>query len=384
MISTQAYSELLEVLYAAPLDETQWQRFLTHLCEITGSSLGFFLRNDSALGNRTLASGGGPVPSQVEQGFRAAHNYSDPFRRALLRNPRIGVIEGEEIVPHDEFVATSLYRDLAAAGGMEYTTCLVLSVSTRTFEVLSLWRGPGRAVLEAEHKELLALLMPHLKNALRIRHALGLAEGRARTAEAMLNLSVTASILLNAEGRIVHMNEAAQQMVASADGLMVREERLVPVERAQQPEFSALVAECITAEPQHPGGALAVRRRSLKRPLQLLITPCRVADKRRDSVRALVLATDPESTVEYPDAVLRRTYGLTPAETEVANAILTGFSLEEIAQLRGVSITTVRSQLKALMAKTETERQSDLVRLLSTLPRTVPQKTQVISHPSFV
>jgi len=376
MISTKAYSDLLATLYAAPLDEPQWQIFLTQLCEITGSRIGFFLRNDSTLGNRTLASGGMPVPAGVEQSFKAAHQYSDPFRQALLRNPLIGVVEGEEIVPHNEFVETEIYRDLAA-GGMEYTTCLVLSVSARTLEVISLWRGPERAVLEEEHKELLALLMPHLKNALRIRHALGLAENRARSAEAMLDASSTASILLDGDGRLIHMNEAAQHIAIQSDGFCVRVDRIVPTDPSRRAEFTALVNACTAADLGHSGGALALGRSSQKRPLQVLITPVRLIDKYRASVRVLILATDPDRTVHFPDAILRHTYGLTPAETEIANALLTGFSIEEIAQLRKVSIATVRSQMKGLMGKTDTHRQGDLIRLLSTLPRTAPTRAQI-------
>jgi DNA-binding CsgD family transcriptional regulator len=377
MISTAAYSELLRTLYAAPLDESQWQIFLTQLCDITGSRIGFFLRNDSTLGNGTLASGGMPIPSRVGQGFKAAHHYSDPFRQALLRNPRIGVVEGEEIVPHEEFVETDIYRDMAAAGGMEYTTCLVLSVSARTLEIISLWRGPERVVLEEEHKELLTLLMPHLQNALRIRHTLGIAENRARSAEAMLKSSSTASILLDGAARIIHMNEAAQQMVAGCDGLCVRLDLIAPSDSSRRAEFSALVHACTSGDLGHAGGALALGRSAQKRPLQVLVTPVRLIDKHRASVRVLILATDPERTVHFPDAILRHTYGLTPAETEIANALLTGFSLEEIAQLRKVSIATVRSQLKGLMAKTDTQRQGDLIRLLSTLPRAAHNKVEI-------
>jgi DNA-binding CsgD family transcriptional regulator/PAS domain-containing protein len=377
VISTRLYSELLATLYAAPLDEAQWQVFLTQLCEITGSRIGFFLRNDSTLGNRTLASGGMPVPPQIEQSFKAARSYSDPFRQALLRNPRIGVVEGEEIVPHEEFVETEIYRDLAAAGGMEYTTCLVLTISARTLEIISLWRGPERAMMDHEHKELLTLLMPHLKNALRIRHALGLAENRARNAEAMLDASTTASILLDEAGRIVHMNEAAQAIALASDGFGVRADRIVPTQPSLRAEFNALVTACAASDLGHPGGALALARPSLKRPLQALITPVRLNEKYRSSVRVLMLATDPEHAVNFPDAVLRKTYGLTPAETEIANALLTGFSLEEIARLRKVSIATVRSQMKGLMGKTDTQRQGDLIRLLSTLPRTAQNKSHI-------
>jgi DNA-binding CsgD family transcriptional regulator len=377
MISTKIYSELLATLYSAPLDEPQWQVFLTQLCEITGSRIGFFLRNDSTLGNRTLAAGGMPVPAQLEQGFKAAHQYSDPFRQALLRNPRIGVVEGEEIVPHSEFVETEIYRDMAAAGGMEYTTCLVLSVSTRTLEIISLWRGPERAVLEEEHKELLTLLMPHLKNALKIRHALGIAENRAHSAEAMLDASATASILLDGAGRVLHMNEAAQQIAVASDGFCVRVDRVVPTDPSRRTEFSALIATCTTADLGQSGGALALGRSSGKRPLQMLVTPVRLTEKYRSQVRVLILATDPDRAISFPDAVLRRTYGLTPAEAEIANALLTGFSLEEIAQLRRVSIATIRSQMKGLMGKTETQRQGDLIRLLTTLPRVASARAQI-------
>ncbi len=46
-----------------------------------------------------------------------------------------------------------------------------------------------------------------------------------------------------------------------------------------------------------------------------------------------------------------------------------GYSLQEIASLRRVSIGTVRNQLKSIMDKTTTSRQSELVRLLMNLPR---------------
>ena len=89
---------------------------------------------------------------------------------------------------------------------------------------------------------------------------------------------------------------------------------------------------------------LALGRSSPKRPLQVLITTVRMIAKYRASVRVLILATDPDRTVHFPDAILRHTYGLTPAETEIANALLTGFSLEEIAQLRKVSIAKVKAR----------------------------------------
>lgn len=58
---------------------------------------------------------------------------------------------------------------------------------------------------------------------------------------------------------------------------------------------------------------------------------------------------------------LARLYGLTPAEAAVLGKLVRGQSASEIASCHGVSISTVRSQLKTLLSKTGTRRQAALV-----------------------
>ncbi len=58
---------------------------------------------------------------------------------------------------------------------------------------------------------------------------------------------------------------------------------------------------------------------------------------------------------------LQATFALTRSEAEVALAMVRGASLRQIAEARGVSINTVRNQVKSAMAKTATRRQIDLV-----------------------
>ena len=99
------------------------------------------------------------------------------------------------------------------------------------------------------------------------------------------------------------------------------------------------------------------------RPLQLLASPLPSVHRNRCNADLVPLVTDPERPLNFPDDVLRALY----AETEVANGLLTAYTLEEIASLRHVSVGTVRHQLKSILSKTGTSRQSDLVRLLMTL-----------------
>ena len=61
---------------------------------------------------------------------------------------------------------------------------------------------------------------------------------------------------------------------------------------------------------------------------------------------------------------LRRQYGLTPAETTLALAVAGGAALRDYAEERGVTVGTVRFQMKQVLAKTDCRRQTDLVRLI--------------------
>ena len=82
---------------------------------------------------------------------------------------------------------------------------------------------------------------------------------------------------------------------------------------------------------------------------------------------ALILVQDADINLSAL-YLLGTLYDLSPAELRVASALLVGKSLEEYGQEFGVTINTVRSQLKKLFVKTNTHRQSELVALLSRMP----------------
>lgn len=79
--------------------------------------------------------------------------------------------------------------------------------------------------------------------------------------------------------------------------------------------------------------------------------------------------TAPSVDVPTPDD-LRIAWGLTPAEARLATLMLKPMSLQETARHLGISLETARTHLKALFAKTQTNRQAELVlRLLATARR---------------
>ncbi|WP_374683654.1 helix-turn-helix transcriptional regulator, partial [Accumulibacter sp.] len=85
-----------------------------------------------------------------------------------------------------------------------------------------------------------------------------------------------------------------------------------------------------------------------------------------DRVICLITPFDPRRVATVQQ--LMSLFGLTPAEARLAKAIGIGETLEVYAENSGLKVSTVRSQLKSIFAKTGTGRQTDLVRLISGIP----------------
>lgn len=82
------------------------------------------------------------------------------------------------------------------------------------------------------------------------------------------------------------------------------------------------------------------------------------------SQSALIVIADPEREPEPEADTLRRLYGLTKTEAEVARRVLGGSGLRPIADEMSLSLPTIRSHLQHVFLKTGTHRQAELVRLL--------------------
>ena len=65
------------------------------------------------------------------------------------------------------------------------------------------------------------------------------------------------------------------------------------------------------------------------------------------------------------DPSFARTFHLTSAEMKLCDGLLSGLSLAEIAASRSIAIGTARHRLKTIFVKTGTNRQVELVRLMS-------------------
>jgi DNA-binding CsgD family transcriptional regulator len=378
MVSLEAFSDLLQVLYSAPLQQELWQRFLTRVCEYTRSNLGVFISADTRSGLAVLAAGGGRNDLANVSIYNQQFAQKDPFRppivrRCRTRNP-VGVYTENDLVPSQEFLQSEIYLGLLGPANLRYAAITVLACTVRKLDAISFWRTPEEGPVDADSLHLLELLIPHVQTALRVRRALGTAEQRQASAEAMANASPTATFVLTRDGLVQHYNTAAESLIRGNEILMIENGRLTATRLADRAAMGKLfhdaVAPSYSFSKPRTSHVLSLDRAAAKQPLQLLATLLPEAHRQRSQADLLLMISDPEKPASFPDDILHALYGLTPAETEVANGLLMGYSVDEIACLRRVATSTIRQQVKSMLDKTGTNRQSDMVRMFMTLPQT--------------
>jgi pimeloyl-ACP methyl ester carboxylesterase/DNA-binding CsgD family transcriptional regulator len=89
----------------------------------------------------------------------------------------------------------------------------------------------------------------------------------------------------------------------------------------------------------------------------------RVSRVEADGPLALVLSTE----LVWPEGfelTVQEAFGLTGAEVDIVRGITLGLPVKDIAEARGRSAETVRTQLRSILSKTETHSQSELVRVV--------------------
>jgi DNA-binding NarL/FixJ family response regulator len=286
------------------------------------------------------------------------------------------------LVPDAEYVRSEFYADLGRHVGLRHVVGTVMHLGAAGLMPVCLHRADDEAPFEAMDARLLDQLLPHLRRAMQLRHRLHPSPTATDPALSTLDALRTPVAVVDADLRIVLANNAAEIIVASHKGLKILDQKVGPGPRAKvltalhhedQGAMSALVQAAAVRGAS--GGGLRVRDAALNPTLAVLVSPlpCRLADgskglSGRVPGRALILLRDLAEASRAPDPdVLRRVFGLTRAEAEVACALYGGATKSAVAATRGLRESTIRSQVDAILLKTGTANLRDLERLLASL-----------------
>lgn len=283
------------------------------------------------------------------------------------------VVRHQDLLPDEFLHRTALYQEIWRPRRMRES--IRLAVSRDEFgsrHMVNLAHAESGGEFTPADIRLAHLLMPHLQAADRLAERLNKANMLATTAFSVLDALRHAVFLLDRDARILHCNGAADALLQRGDRLGTRRGVLHAASQASTNQLAALLARAAGLGGRPPrAGALRLSRGNREGELALLAMPFR-READWSLIRApavLLCVTDLDALPSPPGRQIAELFGLTAAEGVLAADLLAGLDLREIAEQRGRSINTVRTHLARLMAKIDVRRQSELMRLLVSLPR---------------
>jgi DNA-binding CsgD family transcriptional regulator/PAS domain-containing protein len=366
MLSAKALSELLHKLYSAAESDALWPEFLGDLSRhlnLTGASI---IHHDMERGRYNAEFSWGN--EDWKPGYQTYYGPLDMWRTRFLERPVGQFALGKDLCSLREARNTEFYNDHARKWDLDLVGAVATIKRPTQLETVNLyqsWKGPTPDASVAA--ETMALLFPHLEMALSLRRKFVVLRSYTSTLESAFDASATAIMLLDCEGRIVHLNRSAESLLSARHGMSIDGGYLRTLSATEQASLNALVHRIVTGVKGghlcHGGSILISRPR--RRPLALTAAPLINSITAVFPAAAVILFVyDPDACVRPPIELLREGFRLTPAEASVAMLIVEGKSLAQVAVHRSVTYNTVKQQMKTIFLKTHTRNQAELIRLL--------------------
>ena len=218
--------------------------------------------------------------------------------------------------------------------------------------------------------ETLERLLPHLRQFVRVRHALVDAGALGSSLAALLENTGFGVVQLDLRAWIVAANNRARVLLNRGDGLCDRDGLLHARLPDDDDALQRLLARALPPfAGQGASGSMMVSRALVSPKLILHVSPVNRAreDARASRVGALVLVVDPVDRAVVEPELVASMLGLTPAESHVAVSMAQGKTIREIAIETGRSEGTVRWHVKRIFARHGVSRQLEIARLVLSL-----------------
>jgi DNA-binding CsgD family transcriptional regulator len=244
--------------------------------------------------------------------------------------------------------------------GLGWSASTSVNVPDHDLLVLSIERAWQNGPIPREAVDSLDRLRPHLARSALI--SARLAFERAGTAVDALARLGFAAASISKTGRVLLANA---QFEAEDGGWTLRGGDRIAVE---DDRAEALLADALARLGTSSGvRSIPLRVSKAKVDAVMHVVPIRgAAHDLFASTSAIVVITRSSGASGGP-ALMQSLFDLTPTEAAIARRLSQGETADQIAQATQKSILTIRTQLKSVLAKTGTRRQSELVHLLTRL-----------------
>lgn len=358
--------QMTECFYEGVLEPHAWIKGLQLLCELAGSEQSAVTTWDRRSNLSSVWQSVG-LPDACCRDFVSHYCDHDPARGWIDR-----IAVGDWYVDHrhvgEKAMGRSVfYQDFLRPYGLGSVAAVPLQRKDAVDTYLVIQHGLTQSYARQCDPARLKFAVAHLRRAVRLRREFEGLSLHAGLAQMVLSQLHAPLLVTDESGYIVLANAAAESLLRRTAALTSLGGR-ISLTGTLAPDFRRLLSgACGLAGPRVAAGiqVFGPRRESM---LQIVATPLperHLGNMPLARPLALVLIHDPDRPPGARADLLRQIYGLSPSEARVTLALLKGADPQEVALQSGVSVATIRSQLRSIFRKTATSRQAELIRMMT-------------------
>lgn len=305
-----------------------------------------------------------PHTASMDEGFeiyiRDRWFERDERYRSMSTILRKGVATEFDFTTPEEINRNPFYQEFLAPQGFRWFAGIMVGAAENVWS-FALQRKIAHGPFQPDEVKQCADLSTRLAGAAAVARALGFA-ATSGVLEAF-DASGTAVVQLDSMACVIRLNPEAEKLIGY--GIRVIKRRLVAERREATQALDRALDALLWRQTATLVPPVALPRAGR---LPLLAYPlglrC-IADNPFADCRAMLVLIDPEQRRRPPEALLRHTFDLTPAEAKLAARLANGETLETVSDVLGITKSTARNQLKAVFAKVGIHRQAELVSVIS-------------------
>lgn len=377
---------ILDQLYRVVQDENYlaWGNVYENLASLVGAGPGgltIFRSKTSAFKSgetdiNVLASN--MDPSAIEQ-YKEYFQFVSPFRAKVAGLKAGQFFSRRDECPDVEYERSELYNDFFRKYGIFQYEYYSLFSDTNLNGGINFSRPKSRPEFSIAERQTLNILLPHVRRAFELQQNFLTSCTTNLCMTDILNRLEHGVLIVDSTGRVIQMNASAEGILIRGDGLQLRNDTLLASLASENQLLKRLINVIFSEDITVKGLAaldMVVSRPSGLRPLHLsLFHFIHEEFEAKGNNLAIVFIHDPEQKQTTSEETLISTYGLTPSEARLTSILSDGLSVNEASDVLNIQPNTVRTHLKSIYSKTDTNRQSELIRLILKGPGTL------IRHP---
>ena len=363
-------SDLIGTIYDTALDRALWSDVLRRSAEFVGGSASSLYSKNTArkTGNKFLCWSprfdAASLPSYFEEYVRIDPSTTCQFLFDVGQIYSIG-----DCIPYAEFMETRVYKEWARPLGLADQLAATLDKSAMSFSLFAVFRDEEQGRADDEMRRRMRLIIPHIRRAVLIGNVLDL-NTTERTAFAdTLDGLADGVFLVDQNARIVFANRSGQIMLEEENILRQKDCVLKAVNSRIGTTLPEIIALARDGDAAVGVNGIALPLSSPPEPWLAHILPLTSGIRRDAGIEysAVAAVFVHKASIQMPSAMetMSKLYKLTPSELRVLAAVSEVGGVPAVAEVVGIAEATVKTHLQHLFAKTGTNRQTDLVKLVA-------------------